>query len=246
LVVVAAAFGCAPLVVQAQDVDSPISAAPGETGGPVAATQTVTAIGPADASEPRAPAADLGNRATVPALTEVAIEILADLGSRTSQQGDTFPLRLAAPVVIDGVELIPAGTPGVGEVIHAKKSGGSGAAGELVLAARYLEVGGARLPLRSLRFDATAKDRMRTVETIELASAAVMPVASFIGFFIKGDQLSLASGSVLTAKTAADFVVEIAAPSPDPIDAIAEAGNAEVAATAEATAISSATGEEIQ
>jgi hypothetical protein len=242
---------CAPFVVQAQDAASPISAAPGEFGGPAVVPGPAGADEPADAIEPHATGQAPGHGATVPALTEVEIEILADLGSKTSKQGDTFPLRLAAPVVIDGVELIPAGTPGFGEVIHAKKSGGSGAAGELVLAARYLEVGGARLPLRSLRFDAEAKDRMRTVESIEIASAAVMPVASFIGFLIKGDQLSLASGSVLTAKTAADFAVEIAASGGNPssegaIEAAAATADAVVAATAETPEIISATGGETQ
>jgi hypothetical protein len=229
--VVAAAVGCcAPLVVQAQAVEAPIAAGQGEADRPAGAIEAV------DATEPDVAGDASVRRATVPALTEVAVEILADLGSRTSNQGDTFPLRLAAPIVIDGVELIPAGTPGQGEVIHAKKSGGSGAAGELVLAARYLEVGDARLPLRSLRFDATARDRMGTVEAIEIASAAVMPVASFLGFLIKGDQLSLASGSILAAKTAADFTVEIATSSEDPsgvepLQAPAGAGSADGAAT---------------
>ena len=41
----------------------------------------------------------------------------------------------------------------MGEVVHAKKGGGSGAAGELVLAARYLDFEGSRVRLRSMRLD---------------------------------------------------------------------------------------------
>ncbi|MET0587174.1 MAG: hypothetical protein ABWZ75_01520 [Novosphingobium sp.] len=71
-----------------------------------------------------------------PALTPVSIQILAALGSKVSKSGDTFPIRLAAPVIVDGTVAIPAGAEGMGEVVHAKKGGGIGAAGELVLAAR--------------------------------------------------------------------------------------------------------------
>ena len=99
-------------------------------------------------STPEEPCADC---VTIPALTPIKIELLETLGSKVSTSGETFPFRLAGPVLIDGKVAIPAGTPGVGEVVHAKKSGGSGAAGELVLAARYLDVQGRRLRLRSLK-----------------------------------------------------------------------------------------------
>jgi|GEM_PF-6422904 len=71
----------------------------------------------------------------IPALTEVRLEILSDLGSKISKTGELFPIRLAKPIVIDGAERVPAGAEGQGEVVWAKKSGGSGASGELVLAA---------------------------------------------------------------------------------------------------------------
>ena len=76
------------------------------------------------------------------ALTPIHIEILADLGSATSHSLDPFPIRLADPIIVDGVEVVAAGSDGQGEVVHAKKSGGSGTPGELVLAARWIEACG--------------------------------------------------------------------------------------------------------
>jgi hypothetical protein len=61
---------------------------------------------------------------TVPSFTEVAVEILAELGSKTSIKGETFPIRLVNAIIVDGREIVPAGAEGVGEVIHAKGNGG--------------------------------------------------------------------------------------------------------------------------
>jgi hypothetical protein len=248
LVVAAASVACAALGTQAHC--QPVEVLVAENGSSVAAEAVEVAIPSADEDA----AQHLRARAIIPALTPVVVEILTELSSKTSEKGDTFRLRLAEPVMLDGVEVLPAGTPGLGEVIHAKKNGGAGAAGELVLAARYLEVGDARLPLRSLKFDAMARNRMGTVEALTIASAAVAPVASFLGFLIKGDQLSLASGSILTAKTAADFAIGIAAAGEDPpgeapLEAAADVGGAVVEATtasAGATDTISATGERDQ
>jgi len=136
------------------------------------------------------------------------------LGSKISKTGDTFPIRLAEPILIDGREVIAAGTPGMGEVVHAKKSGGSGAAGELVLAARYLEVAGQRLHLRSLHVSPNGQSKINTVNTINTASAAVAPPLSLIGFFITGGQATVPQGTIADAKTAEAFTLTAPATAP--------------------------------
>ena len=143
----------------------------------------------------------------------VTVEILADLGSKTSQTGQTFPLRLAKPILVGGAELIPAGTAGEGEVIWAKKSGGSGSSGELVLAARWLTVNGRRLRLRSMHLSPVGDDKFKTVQTINVATAATVPALSLVGFFISGKQAMVARGTLADAKTAEDF--DLAQPTGD-------------------------------
>lgn len=141
----------------------------------------------------------------IPALTPVSIEILAPLGSKTSKSGDTFPIRLAAPIVVAGKEIVAAGATGMGEVIHAKKSGGMGAAGELVLAARYIDLGGLRLPLRSFNLSANGKSSIAQVDALAVASAASPIPVSVIGFFINGGQITVPEGTVAWAKTREAF-----------------------------------------
>jgi len=149
-------------------------------------------------------------QATIPKLTPIAIEVLQPLGSKLSTTGDLFPIRLASPILVDGVEVIAAGTPGMGEVIHAKKSGGMGAAGELVITARYLEFDGRRLPLRSMHLidaSTSGKSKIDTVNAIAMGSAATIPALSFIGLFIDGGQVNVAQGALAEAKTAEDFAL---------------------------------------
>lgn len=139
------------------------------------------------------------------------IKILAHLGSKISLSGQTFPIELAAPVEVEGKEVIPAGTTGMGEVVHAKKSGGSGASGELVLAVRYLELGDRRLRLRSLNFAVAGQDSIKGVNNLMIASAATMPALSLIGFFIQGKGIDIPEGMQAMAKTAEPFVLDLSA-----------------------------------
>ncbi|PNU05058.1 hypothetical protein [Novosphingobium guangzhouense] len=146
----------------------------------------------------------------IPALTPVRIEISADLGSATSHSLDAFPIRLAEAIVIDGVEIVPAGAKGLGEVVHAKKAGGSGTPGELVLAARWIDACGQRLKLRSMNFSAAGAGAIGTVNVVNAVSAASMLPIGLIGFAISGRNVTYAKGTLAWAKIAG------AVPSPSP------------------------------
>lgn len=143
----------------------------------------------------------------IPALTPVAIRIHAELGSKISKSGDIFPISLAEPIVIDGRELVPAGITGMGEVVHAKKGGFGGAPGELVLAARYLELNGRQIRLRSFSLHREGKDNLGL--TSGVAIAAGLPA-----LFINGGNAVVPSGTVSNAKLREDFNVEISPPVP--------------------------------
>jgi hypothetical protein len=150
----------------------------------------------------------------VPPLTPVKLIIRAHLGSKISASGDWFEIELAEPIVVDGVTLVPAGARGMGEVVHAKKSGGSGASGELILAARYLDVDGKRLRLRSLHIAVSGKDAIGSVNTLNVAAAATVPALALIGFFVKGKGIDIPENTVADAKTAEAFVIEPKSPMP--------------------------------
>jgi hypothetical protein len=138
----------------------------------------------------------------IPALTPIHIEILADLGSATSHSLDPFPIRLADPIIVDGVEVVAAGSDGQGEVVHAKKSGGSGTPGELVLAARWIEACGQRLKLRSMNFSAAGASAFGAVNTLNIVSAASPLPIGLIGFVVSGRNVTYPKGTLAWAKTA--------------------------------------------
>ena len=138
----------------------------------------------------------------------LAIEIVDTVSSRTNQNGESFRLRLAEPLVIEGRVVVPAGTPGMGEVVHAARARAMGKAGELILAARYLQLGETRIPLRTLRVGAAqGRDNSGTVNAINIASAAALPGLSLVGFVIAGGEVNVPAGTRATAQTASEMVL---------------------------------------
>gem|GEM_PF-960883 len=147
---------------------------------------------------------------TIPALTPVEIEILVDLGSKTSKTGQIFPLRLAQPIVIDGRIVVPAGATGNGEVLDAKRGGMSGSSGVLILIAHDLAIDGRSLRLRSMHIAQTGDDH-RT------AAAVTGVLVGVFGLLVTGGETKVTAGTHALAKTADDFViapVNVAAPTP--------------------------------
>jgi hypothetical protein len=172
------------------------------------AAALVLAHGPTAAQDqpPAAPSAP--SCCTVPARTTIEIEILDTITSRDNSNGQSFRFRLAAPLMADGHILIPAGTEGVGEVVHAARARAMGKAGELILAARYLKHGEARIPLRTLRFGRNqGRDNSGTVNTIAVASAGVAPVIGMVGYLIAGGEVRVPAGTLATAQTATELVL---------------------------------------
>ncbi|WP_133501369.1 hypothetical protein [Cognatilysobacter terrigena] len=139
----------------------------------------------------------------------MVIEVLDRIVSDERKSGDPFSFRLAQPVVVDGHDVIPAGTHGVGEVVHAAPAHGSGQAGELILAARYLEVGDRRVALRGMKLAGAGDDRSGM-------SAGVSIAIGVFAMFIHGGEMEVPVGAIARAKLAEAYVVptsDVVAPS---------------------------------
>lgn len=128
----------------------------------------------------------------LPALTMLKLEMVDGVSTRTTKRGDRFAIRLAEAIDLS----LPAGTTGHGEVVHAQKAGAAGRAGELILAARCLEVKGVCLKLRSLKVAPP-----HATERSDLA-LAVGVAAGPVGFLISGGHRDVAAGTAFTALTA--------------------------------------------
>lgn len=152
---------------------------------------------------------------TIPALTEVKIEIGATINSQANKIGEHFPIRLAEPIVIEGKTLVPAGTTGQGDIVHAAKSRFGGRAGELILAVRYLDYNGIRIPLRSLRY---IVGHGKTNEGKAAAAAIVIggAVGATLAMFITGGEVNVPAGTHALAKTSAPVVIPQSSVIPTP------------------------------
>lgn len=135
LYLAALAAVAAPCVALAQDAQTP------QTEAASAAVQEAAAIAP------------------LPPGTTLQVEITQPISSATAQRGESFALRLVEPVIINGVEVAPVGAPGVGEIVDASPARSGGHPGKLVLAARYIEVGGQRVNIRGLAISGSGESR---------------------------------------------------------------------------------------
>lgn len=136
---------------------------------------------------------------TLAAGTEIHLRLLEPVASHTHKRGDRFKLDVAEAIAIDESVVIPAGSPAIGEVVHAAKPGMSGKAGELILATRWLSTGAHEVKLRSF----TAGNGEN-----RLALATGLGVTLGIpGLFVVGKNLVLPAGTDVYAKVAADTLL---------------------------------------
>lgn len=169
------------------------------------------------AASPQPPAAER----VLPAKTPVYLRFKSTVGSKLSKSGDAFAYTLSEDVLVDGIVVLAAGTAGTGKIVHAKKGGGSGSGGELVLSPGSLELGEESIRLRSLRIIGNGKDRYGLASAIGLA-----PLVGPLGFLVKGNELEYGLDHIAEALTAEDHVFRVESlPAPSgkaPIDDINE------------------------
>jgi hypothetical protein len=138
--------------------------------------------------------------APVPAGTPVLVEITAPLSSRTLKPGDTFPLRLAQPILVDGKTVVEAGAVGGGQVVDAAAAGMMGKPAKLILAARYLDIGGHQVKLRAMQFVRNGEGRDGEVLALGFA-------IGIVSFLVKGGDIEVPAGSNAQAKLGEDLVI---------------------------------------
>jgi hypothetical protein len=141
-----------------------------------------------------------------PAGTQVEVELAEPVSSRTQKAGDSFALRLAAPLVVDGEILLRQGTPGVGEVITSAGPGFGGKAAKLVLVARYLSANGRRVPLEGLQLAKAGRNNGAAASAVGLTGLVFAPLG-LIGFAVRGGNVDLPEGLSASARLATNVVL---------------------------------------
>jgi len=160
---------------------------------------------PAAAPEPGTAAAAPPLRGVVTNMP-VILAVDAQLTSKTSKIGDTFPIRLIEAVTTStGEVLIPIGTRGQGEVIHAAKARALGKPGEMILAARYLQCGDTRIPLGHFKFSGRGDDHSTAI----MAGVVVGGLVAAPLMFVSGGEMTVPAGTSAHAKITADVAMTL-------------------------------------
>lgn len=126
--------------------------------------------------------------------TPVAIRFAETITTKDKQAriNDRVRLEVAEPVVVNGVTVIPAGSPAVGELTEVKNKGMWGKAGRLVGRVLSINVNG-----RTIRTSGTfdTKGGSGTVAAVGVAAVVFAPA----GFFMTGKSAEIPAGTVVRA-----------------------------------------------
>lgn len=128
---------------------------------------------------------------------------------KAARVGQRFMLEVAAPVEVNGVVVIPAGTPAWGEITEVRNKGMWGKSGQLKARLLYLRVNG-----RQIRLTGSFDDKGVTGTAGVVGAIAFVPVA---GFFMTGTSAEFPKGGEVGGFIDEDVQLAIANVEPAPM-----------------------------
>jgi hypothetical protein len=155
----------------------------------LASAQTAT-IAPAEPTAPIAVAQGTGGSSSVLSSgTPITLKMAEALTTKTKTlvAGYLAHLEVLDPVMVNGVTVIPAGSPAIAEITDVRNKGMWGKSGRIAARLLYVTVGNRKIRLRGV-FD----DKGVTGTAGVVAAIAFVPVA---GFFTTGTSASLPLGA---------------------------------------------------
>lgn len=178
------------------------------------ATVDPAAPATAEPTEAAAPAAEVAAspaaeaKIRLPGLTVIQLRVLDPVTSKTAVAGQAVRLELAKPVYLTPELGLAEGTPVEGIVIHAAKSGMGGKAGELLIGAKRISLGGEiEIPLRSFKLGpARGQNNEGVAMAAAVAGGAIGGVAAM---FITGGSAEVPAGMAANAKTSVDADIPV-------------------------------------
>ena len=172
------------------------------TGGVAALAMLMTAPGLAqDATVAPAPVGEaapvlvVAPAGATPVLrtgADVPLRLLQELTTegKRARVGDRFRLETAEPVLVNGVTVIPVGSPAVGEITEVRNKGMWGKSGHLTARLLHVSVNGRQIRL-SGSFD--DKGRAGGVGAVAVSALVFAPA----GFFMTGTSARIPSGTIV-------------------------------------------------
>lgn len=144
--------------------------------------------------------------------TEVPLVTREELTTRKKKLrvGQRFQMEVSSNVEANGVIVIPAGTPAVGEITEVRNKGMWGKSGYVGARAVSLRIGD-----RTIRLTGTFDDKGVTGTGGVVASAVLIPLA---GFFTTGTSAMIPTGSAVKAFLDEDIAFRAVAAQPKVIE----------------------------
>jgi len=159
--------------------------------------------------------------------SQIRVQFLHEITTedKASKVGDRPRLEVAENVVIDGVTVVPKGTPVVGELTAVRNKGMWGKSGKIEGRVLNMSLNG-----RTIRMSGAFDDKGVTGTAGVVAAVALVPV---VGFFVTGTSARIPAGGQISAYVDEDIVFTVKpASAPAPLEVAAP-----VAAPAAPTAV---------
>ena len=124
--------------------------------------------------------------------TEVPLRLVQELTTKGKQLrvGDRFHLETSEPVMVQGVNVIPVGSPAVGEITDVRNKGMWGKSGHLAARILYVTVNGRQIRLSGAFDD---KGTAGGVGAVAVSAIVFLPA----GFFMTGTSAKVPAGSIV-------------------------------------------------
>lgn len=161
--------------------------------------------------------------------TPITLRLLEEVTTKekAARVGQRIKMEVAAPVEVNGVVVVPAGSPAEGEVVSVRNKGMWGKSGRLEARVLYTRVNG-----RQIRLTGNFDDKGVTGTAGVVGAVAFVPIA---GFLLTGTSAVLPMGGevpafidedvqlAMVATTPAPMVIEAPASMPDTTAAVVSA-----------------------
>ena len=124
--------------------------------------------------------------------TEVPLRLTQELTTKGKQLrvGDRFHLETSEPVLVQGVNVIPVGSPAVGEITDIRNKGMWGKSGHLAARILYVTVNGRQIRLSGAFDD---KGIAGGIGAVAVSAIVFLPA----GFFMTGTSAKVPTGSIV-------------------------------------------------
>ena len=155
-----------------------------------------------------------------PAITNAILRVGTVVPLRLSEElttkgkklrvGDRFHLETSEPIIVQGVNVIPVGSPAVGEITDARNKGMWGKSGHLAARILYVTVNGRQIRLSGAFDD---KGVAGGVGAVAVSTLIFLPA----GFFMTGTSARLPIGTIVKGFVDEDVPLAMAVAAPAPL-----------------------------